>query len=96
MTGLYIHAPFCASKCPYCDFYSVTDRGRMDEYLDAVADELTTLRRAGAYADGLREREISTVYFGGGTPSLLGADRLALLLRTVKELFSVSPGAEVT
>lgn len=94
--GLYIHVPFCASKCPYCDFYSVTDRGRMDEYVDAVTDELTTLRRAGAYADGLREREIVTVYFGGGTPSLLGADRLSALLRTVKETFSVAPGAEVT
>ena len=94
--GLYIHIPFCASKCPYCDFYSVADRGRMDEYVDAVTDELRTLHRIGAYADGLRGREIATVYFGGGTPSLLGAERLAALLRTVKERFSVSPGAEVT
>ncbi len=94
--GLYIHVPFCSSKCQYCDFYSVTDRGRMDEYAAAVTDELTTLRRAGAYADGLRGREISTVYFGGGTPSLLGADRLSALLRAVKDCFSVLPGAEVT
>ena len=96
MPGLYIHVPFCASKCPYCDFYSVTDRGRMDEYVDAVTDELRTLRRTDAYAEGLRGREISTVYFGGGTPSLLGAGRLSALLRTVKDTFSVSPGAEVT
>ena len=94
--GLYIHVPFCSSKCPYCDFYSVTDRGRMDEYVDAVTDELRTLRRVGALADGLRQREISTVYFGGGTPSLLGADRLSALLRTVKDCFSVAPGAEIT
>ena len=96
MTGLYIHVPFCASKCPYCDFYSVVDRERMDAYCAAVTDELTTLRRAGAYADGLRKREIATVYFGGGTPSLLGAERLTALLRTVKDCFSVLPGAEVT
>ena len=96
MPGIYIHVPFCASKCPYCDFYSVTDRGRMDEYVAAATDELRTLRRVGAYADGLREREISTVYFGGGTPSLLGAQRLSAMLGAVKEHYSVSPHAEIT
>ena len=96
MFSLYIHVPFCAAKCPYCDFYSVVGGDRMDTYCAAVTDELTTLRRVGAYADGLRNREISTVYFGGGTPSLLGAERLAALLRTVKERFPLSPGAEVT
>lgn len=94
--GLYIHVPFCAAKCPYCDFYSVVGGERMDAYCAAVTDELTTLRRAGAYAEGLRDRKIATVYFGGGTPSLLGADRLSALLGTVKETFSVAPGAEIT
>ena len=94
--GLYIHVPFCASKCPYCDFYSVVGGDRMDAYCAAVTDELTSLRRVGAYADGLRERELATVYFGGGTPSLLGADRISALLRAVKDCFSVAPGAEVT
>ena len=94
--GLYIHVPFCAAKCPYCDFYSVVGGDRMDAYCAAVTDELTTLRRAGAYAEGLRDRKIATVYFGGGTPSLLGADRLSALLGTVKETFSVAPGAEIT
>ena len=96
MPGIYIHVPFCASKCPYCDFYSVADRGRIAAYLDAVTDELRTLRRVGAYADGLKHRDISTVYFGGGTPSFLGAENLAALLGAVKESFAVAPGAEIT
>ena len=96
MPGIYIHVPFCASKCPYCDFYSVADRGRFAAYLDAVTDELRTLRRVGPLADGLKGRDISTVYFGGGTPSFLGAENLAALLRAVKENFNVAPGAEIT
>ncbi|MBQ6066494.1 MAG: radical SAM family heme chaperone HemW [Clostridia bacterium] len=96
MPGLYIHVPFCASKCPYCDFYSVVGGEKTDAYCAAATDELKTLRRVGAYAAGLREREISTVYFGGGTPSLLGAEKLSALLGAVKENYSVAPNAEIT
>lgn len=96
MTGLYIHVPFCAAKCPYCDFYSLVGREKTDAYCAAVTDELRTLRRVGPLADSLKDREISTVYFGGGTPSFLGAENLAALLRAVKENFNVAPGAEIT
>ena len=96
MPGIYIHVPFCASKCPYCDFYSVADRGRIDNYISAVIDELSTLRRVGPLAGDLKHRAIATVYFGGGTPSFLGAENLAALLRAVKKNFNVAPGAEIT
>lgn len=90
MFGLYIHVPFCAGKCPYCDFYSVTPTGEiMDAYLRrtlALAEEYG--RACGKTAD--------TVYFGGGTPSLLGAGRLSALLDGLAKHFSIAPGAEVT
>ena len=96
MPGIYIHVPFCSAKCPYCDFYSLVGREKITAYCDAVMDELATLRRVGPLADGLKDRDISTVYFGGGTPSFLGAENLAALMRAVKENFAVAPGAEIT
>ncbi len=87
MPGFYLHVPFCARKCPYCDFYSrPAGPALMDGYTDrAIA--------AMAPWAGL---SVDTVYFGGGTPSLLGAERLGRLLGAIKERFSLSPGAEVT
>ncbi len=96
MPGIYIHVPFCSAKCPYCDFYSLVGKEKIGAYCDAVIDELATLRRVGPLADGLKDKDISTVYFGGGTPSFLGAENLTALLRAVKEHFNVAPGAEIT
>lgn len=78
--GLYIHAPFCVSKCPYCDFYSVTgwDDALLNAYTERVVDELgRQAHRIGNTAD--------TLYFGGGTPSLLGGKRLARLIAAARE-----------
>ena len=88
--GLYIHVPFCAKKCAYCDFYSLSGRADvMDLYLSALVREIDGYRR--------QERiEIDTVYFGGGTPSLLGAGRLAAILDAVVEVFSLSTDSEIT
>lgn len=89
--GIYIHVPFCANrKCPYCDFYSVPANPALREkYIEAAERDLK--RRADEAAD----RTVDTVYFGGGTPSLLGKD-LARLLCCVKEYYDVAPDAEVT
>ncbi len=65
MAGFYIHIPFCASRCIYCDFFSSVNSSRRGEYVDAVCRELA-LRR-----DELRGEQVTTVYFGGGTPSTL-------------------------
>ena len=90
--GLYVHIPFCRSKCQYCDFYSVTDKEDrlLDSYMDAVCRHI---REAGALAPGY---VVDTVYFGGGTPSFFGADGLAAILSTIRKSFDVSPSAEIT
>lgn len=89
--GLYIHIPFCKRKCAYCDFYSLAGaEGRMDDYADALCAHLT---EQAAYLTGYR---VDTVYFGGGTPSYLGAKRLEKILRTVFKRFGVAKDAEIT
>ncbi len=90
--GIYIHVPFCRSKCQYCDFYSLTiqDDKVQDGYLDAVC---THIRETGPLAPGYL---VDTVYFGGGTPSFFGADGMAAILNTIRKAFSVSPSAEIT
>ena len=91
MLGFYIHVPFCHGKCPYCDFYSRPDSPRkMDAYVSAVTAALAPWR------ERLAGRELATVYFGGGTPSLLGARRLGTILQAVRQGFSLAPGAEIT
>jgi oxygen-independent coproporphyrinogen-3 oxidase len=90
--GIYIHVPFCRSKCAYCDFYSLPckDDKLMDGYLDAIC---THIREAGNLAPGYL---VDTVYFGGGTPSFFGAEGLASILTAVRRSFDVSPMAEIT
>lgn len=87
--GLYIHVPFCLSKCPYCDFYSgpPTEEG-MDRYTDAVCRSLQEW-------GGRRRERADTLYFGGGTPSLLGGRRLQRILEQAREVFGLEE-AEIT
>lgn len=90
--GIYIHVPFCRSKCQYCDFYSLTtkDDRLLDGYLDAVCAHI---KEAGALAP---DYLVDTVYFGGGTPSFFGPDGLATILSAVRRSFDVSGSAEIT
>ena len=90
--GIYIHVPFCRSKCHYCDFYSVTelDTQLHDGYLDAICDHI---RETGPLTPGYR---VDTVYFGGGTPSFFGAEGMAAILATVRRSFDVAGDAEIT
>ena len=88
MTGIYLHLPVCASKCPYCDFYSLPAHpAQMDRYLTALLKEIDSVP-AGTSAD--------TVYFGGGTPILVGTGRLSAVLDRLRERFALSPDAEIT
>ena len=89
--GIYIHIPFCKSKCDYCDFYSLAGaEGKMDAYQKALLAHMKeTARVAG-------EIPVDTIYFGGGTPSYYGDKRLRELLKAVKKLFSVEKDAEIT
>lgn len=91
--GLYIHVPFCATRCGYCDFNTYTPReaggANPQGYLDALDVELDmAAQRVGRKAD--------TVFIGGGTPSLLGADGLGRILSTVRTTFGLADDAEVT
>lgn len=90
--GIYIHVPFCRSKCQYCDFYSLTakDDHLWDSYLDAICSHI---REAGPLAPN---HVVDTIYFGGGTPSLFGAEGLAAILTTIRKSFDVSGSAEIT
>jgi oxygen-independent coproporphyrinogen-3 oxidase len=90
--GIYVHIPFCRSKCQYCDFYSLPDaRERlMDDYLRAIC---THIKESGPLAPGYR---VDTVYFGGGTPTLFGADGLAAIMNTIRKTFDVDSNAEIT
>ncbi|MBR4099241.1 MAG: radical SAM family heme chaperone HemW [Clostridium sp.] len=89
--GLYIHIPFCHSKCDYCDFYSLAGReNRMDAYQKAL---LAHLKESAPSAKGI---PVDTIYFGGGTPSFYGEKRLRELLGAIRKLFSVDKNAEIT
>lgn len=92
MLSIYIHIPFCKSKCPYCDFYSASPReeSALEEYKEAVCARLFS------YGEKYGHRAVGTVYFGGGTPSVFGAKRLCAVLGAVKASFDVQPDAEIT
>ena len=90
--GIYVHVPFCRSKCQYCDFYSrcTKEDKIIDGYLDAVCDHI---KEAGELAPNYK---VDTIYFGGGTPSFFGADGLAVILTTIRRNFDVANDAEIT
>lgn len=90
--GLYLHVPFCASKCHYCDFYSVTALGKRQEVVEAMVKELQVEARfLGAGKPALR-----TIYFGGGTPSMLQADEFAKLFKAIEGTYDLNGLEEVT
>ncbi len=96
MKGLYIHIPFCRSKCPYCDFYSLPKNDEMiEKYCDAIIDEISTGRRTTDFTTNA-DFSFDTIYFGGGTPSVIGADRLGRILDCIKKNYKIADNAEIT
>lgn len=96
--GVYLHVPFCRVRCGYCDFNTYTSselRGaRQDEYADTLLREVELARRILSAVGPLRPAR--TVFFGGGTPTLLPAGDLARMLEGIRETFGVADGAEIT
>lgn len=87
--GIYIHIPFCAQKCPYCDFYSLSPaKNNTLSYIQALQNKIS------AYQG--KQIKVDTIYFGGGTPSLIGAEHLSCILKTIRENFVVADSAEIT
>ncbi|WEO79080.1 radical SAM family heme chaperone HemW [Cryobacterium sp. SO2] len=97
--GVYLHVPFCRVRCGYCDFntYTATElRGvKQSDYADQAILEVEAAARILA-ASGVPARPATTVFFGGGTPTLLPADHLVRMLHSVRDTFGIVPGAEVT
>ena len=95
MSGIYIHIPFCKSKCPYCDFYSYRCKGEeMRLYVDSLINEINTLERVSEFVK--EPFKADTLYLGGGTPSVLSGEELYKIITTAKERFTISDDAEIT
>lgn len=90
MAGIYVHVPFCRSRCIYCDFYSTTREEAMAAYTDALCCELK-----GRQAE-LANEHVGTIYFGGGTPSLLPSSLLQRIIDTICIHYDVAEDAEIT
>src|SRR5258708_22122417 len=90
--GLYVHIPFCHARCGYCDFVTLTGKeDQIDRYVDALCDEIRLYS-----VQDTEHRALSTVFFGGGTPSVLEARHVEQLLNAVRDDFHLQPDAEVT
>jgi len=87
-SGCYIHIPFCIQKCIYCDFYSKTDLFLIPDFIKALKIEIKKRSQ--------KQEVINTIYFGGGTPSLLSIKEVDLLLHTIKDNFSFFSDLEIT
>ncbi|MDR3704503.1 MAG: radical SAM family heme chaperone HemW [Paludibacteraceae bacterium] len=90
MAGIYVHIPFCKIRCAYCDFYSNTDLSYKDELVKCLCKELTQEKNY------LEKEKIETIYFGGGTPSLLDEDDFKLIFDTMESHFDISSVQEIT
>ena len=91
LPGIYVHIPFCEQKCGYCDFYSVTDLSAVEPFVAALMQEVE--RRAETVAPGT---VFDTIYFGGGTPSLLSPAKLESILDALRRLFTFAEDTEIT
>ena len=89
--GLYIHVPFCAAKCVYCDFNSYAGR---EHLIPAYAQAL--LQEVRLWSDVVGRRSVQTLYFGGGTPSLVPLEKLGAVMRALRDAFAVQDNAEVS
>jgi oxygen-independent coproporphyrinogen-3 oxidase len=86
--GLYIHIPFCLRKCPYCDFYSITDLSLQPSFLNALTSEMNMTREP--------DKVFDTLYIGGGTPSLLDIKIIDNIIKTAHQCFTILSNAEIT
>jgi len=90
MAGIYIHIPFCKQKCTYCDFYTQVAPQKIEGIINAIIREMQIRK------DYLRDESIDTIYFGGGTPSLLNIFQFNLIFKNIFELFNINQNVEIT
>src|SRR6056297_2501562 len=89
MAGIYLHIPFCSKRCHYCDFFSVAGTARKAELVEAMEKEI---RDRSSYLD----EPIETIYFGGGTPSILACREIAMLLEAIYDEYTMAAFPEIT
>lgn len=92
MLGLYIHVPFCAQKCNYCDFnsYKIEEKNQKKEYLISIKKEMEL------YKEDFKNKEFTSIFLGGGTPSILNSEELTILVNNIYENFNINKDAEIT
>ncbi|MBS1515743.1 MAG: radical SAM family heme chaperone HemW [Bacteroidetes bacterium] len=90
MSGIYIHIPFCRRKCSYCDFYLITNLNIVDRFVSNLLKEIEIS------SVSYRKEKFNTIFFGGGTPSILSADKLDIIISSLKNYFNISENPEVT
>ncbi len=90
MAGIYLHIPFCDTKCIYCDFYSITNHSKKSEFLDAIKKEMISRSAE------LKDRTFDSIFFGGGTPSLLEAAEFRELFDVIYSNYNISADTEIT
>lgn len=90
MSGIYIHIPFCKQACHYCDFHFSTSMKKKEEMVLALAKEM------GLRKDEFQNEEVETIYFGGGTPSVLSIDDIRFLIHSVYQNYNVIENPEIT
>jgi len=86
--GLYIHIPFCKSKCGYCSFYSIKSLNLIPDFTSALKKEMKLYTKL--------FKSFDTIYFGGGTPSLLTPQQIKIILKPISKFYKIDPGAEIT
>jgi oxygen-independent coproporphyrinogen-3 oxidase len=90
LAGIYLHIPFCKQKCYYCNFYSLASQKHRDEFADSILKEIS-LR-----SDYLQGEGVETIYFGGGTPSIIDVDEIKKILDELSMFFNIEEDAEIT
>ena len=90
MAGIYLHIPFCKQKCHYCNFFSVASQKNRQAFLEALQLEISSQKTY------LAEENVQTIYFGGGTPSMLTADEVATIISSLKSNYNIDPKVEIT
>jgi len=95
--GIYISVPFCRTKCSYCNFASdVFSKAVFERYVDRVCADIGNANKSAGQMGGRFEREVDSIYLGGGTPTVLSSGQLRRMFDAVRSQFSVKPGAEIT
>ena len=90
MAGIYIHIPFCKTRCIYCDFYSTTRSELKSRYIRALCRELTERK------EYLKGEAVETIYFGGGTPSQLSEEDFKEIFKTIEQVYGMKEAKEIT